>query len=108
LKHTDTLPEPGGRDGTGSWGVALEYSTVTCANSSPYLDIGCAATERFAVLCGALVAAANCTLRNLGLEHTDMLLEDKNTIHVLFALLGGDRGHAPVWLALKLIGFTHC
>ena len=56
-------------------------------------DEYCTCQIYIAVLSSTLEAATNCTLRNLGLEHTDMLLEDENTTHVLLALLDGDHGH---------------
>ncbi len=52
-------------------------------------DIGRAAVDTVAVLCDALEgAAADYALRDLGLEHSDALLEDEKTAHALFALLG--------------------
>lgn len=49
-------------------------------------DIGRAAVETVTVLCDTLDASY--TQRDLGLEHTDRLLEDEKTTHKLFALLG--------------------
>jgi hypothetical protein len=53
-------------------------------------DIGRAAIETVVVLCDTVDASY--TQRDLGLEHTDKLLEDEKTAHKLFALLG-DQDH---------------
>ncbi|KAI0264148.1 p115 like vesicle tethering protein [Gloeopeniophorella convolvens] len=49
-------------------------------------DIGRAAIETVTILCDTLDAVY--TQRDLGFEHTDLLLEDEKTTHKLFALLG--------------------
>jgi intracellular protein transport protein USO1 len=49
-------------------------------------DIGRAAIETVTILCDTLDASY--AQRDLGLEHTDNLLEDERTAHKLFALLG--------------------
>ncbi|KAH9956427.1 p115 like vesicle tethering protein [Russula dissimulans] len=54
-------------------------------------DIGRAAIEIVSILCDTLEASY--TQRDLGLEHTDRLLEDEKTVHKLFALLG-DQDHS--------------
>jgi intracellular protein transport protein USO1 len=53
-------------------------------------DIGRAAIETVVILCDTVDASY--TQRDLGLEHTDKLLEDEKTAHKLFALLG-DQDH---------------
>ncbi|KAF8504874.1 p115 like vesicle tethering protein [Russula emetica] len=53
-------------------------------------DIGRAAIETVVVLCDTVDASY--AQRDLGLEHTDKLLEDEKTAHKLFALLG-DQDH---------------
>lgn len=55
-------------------------------------DIGRAAIETVTILCDTLDASSSYTQRDLGLEHTDKLLEDEKTTHKLFALLG-DQDH---------------
>jgi intracellular protein transport protein USO1 len=49
-------------------------------------DIGRAAIETVTILCDTLDASY--TQRDLGLEHTDKLLDDDKTAHKLFSLLG--------------------
>ncbi|KAI9449570.1 p115 like vesicle tethering protein [Lactarius psammicola] len=49
-------------------------------------DIGRAAIETVTILCDTLDTSY--AQRDLGLEHTDKLLEDEKTTHKLFALLG--------------------
>jgi hypothetical protein len=66
-------------------------------------DIGRAAIETVAVLCDALDVAADYALRDVGLEHTDRLLEDEKTAHALFALLAGDRENALRYSACVLL-----
>jgi hypothetical protein len=53
-------------------------------------DIGRAAIETVVILCDTVDDSY--TQRDLGLEHTDKLLEDEKTAHKLFALLG-DQDH---------------
>jgi len=53
-------------------------------------DIGRAAIETVTILCDTLEASY--AQRDLGLEHTNRLLEDEKTVHKLFALLG-DQDH---------------
>jgi hypothetical protein len=66
-------------------------------------DIGRAAVDTVAVLCDALEgAAADYALRDLGLEHSDALLEDEKTAHALFALLG-DRDQTLRYSACVLL-----
>ena len=65
-------------------------------------DIGRAAIETVAILCEALDTPADYAQHDLGLEHTDRLLEDEKTAHKLFALLG-DRDHALRYSACVLL-----
>jgi len=65
-------------------------------------DIGRAAIETVAILCETLDTAAEYAQHDLGLEHTDRLLEDKKTAHKLFALLG-DQDHALRYSACVLL-----
>jgi intracellular protein transport protein USO1 len=63
-------------------------------------DIGRAAIETVVVLCDTVDASY--TQRDLGLEHTDKLLEDEKTAHKLFALLG-DQDHLLRYSACVLL-----
>ena len=65
-------------------------------------DIGRAAIETVAILCEALDTPADYPQHDLGLEHTDRLLEDEKTAHKLFALLG-DRDNALRYSACVLL-----
>ncbi|KAH8980775.1 p115 like vesicle tethering protein [Lactarius hatsudake] len=63
-------------------------------------DIGRAAIETVAILCDTLDTSY--PQRDLGLEHTDKLLEDEKTTHKLFALLG-DRDYLLRYSACVLL-----
>ena len=63
-------------------------------------DIGRAAIETVTILCDTLDASY--AQRDLGLEHTDKLLEDEKTAHKLFALLG-DRDYLLRYSACVLL-----
>jgi len=73
-------------------------------------DIGRAAIETVAILCqsdalegAALVDHHHAQHVDIGLQHTDTLLEDEKTAHALFALLGGDRDTALRYSACVLL-----
>ncbi len=57
-------------------------------------DIGRAAIESVIILCDTVDASY--TQRDLGLEHTDKLLEDEKITYILFALLGDQRPSSTV------------
>ncbi|KAH9174436.1 p115 like vesicle tethering protein [Lactarius sanguifluus] len=63
-------------------------------------DIGRAAIETVAILCDTLDTSYS--QRDLGLEHTDKLLEDEKTTHKLVALLG-DRDYLLRYSACVLL-----
>ncbi|KAH9975184.1 p115 like vesicle tethering protein [Russula compacta] len=63
-------------------------------------DIGRAAIETVTVLCDTLDASY--AQRDLGLEHTDKVLEEEKTTHKLFALLG-DQDHLLRYSACVLL-----
>ena len=65
-------------------------------------DIGRAAIETVTVLCDTLDASASYAQRDIGLEHTDKLLENEKTAHKLFALLG-DRDYLLRYSACVLL-----
>jgi hypothetical protein len=95
-------------------GLAKDHKQLVGAHALPGLlviiqndadvdpDIGRAAIETVAVLCDTADADASYTERDLGLEHTDRLLEDEKTAHKLFTLLG-DRDHALRYSACVLL-----
>jgi len=63
-------------------------------------DIGRAAIETVIILCDTVDASY--TQRDLGLDHTDKLLEDEKTAHKLFSLLG-DQDHLLRYSACVLL-----